>query len=42
MQSFGNRIRDLRKKKGDALRIVAAFLEIDQAILSKIDPGCKT
>ncbi|HJZ38934.1 MAG TPA: nucleotidyltransferase domain-containing protein [Bacteroidales bacterium] len=39
MQSFGNRIRDLRKKKGDALRIVAAFLEIDQAILSKIEHG---
>ena len=39
MKSFAEYIRDLREKKGDPLRLVAAFLDIDQAILSKIERG---
>jgi predicted nucleotidyltransferase len=39
MESFAQMIRDLRKKRGDPLRIIAAYLDIDQAILSKIEHG---
>jgi predicted nucleotidyltransferase len=39
MNNFHEQIRILREKKGDPLRIVAAFLNIDQAILSKIERG---
>ncbi len=39
MQSFGELIRNLRKNKGFPLRKVAAFLDIDQAILSKVERG---
>jgi predicted nucleotidyltransferase len=39
MNNFSDQIRMLRKKKGHPLRIVAAFLKIDQAILSKIERG---
>jgi len=39
MENFPSHIRELRKKKGDPLRRVAAFLNIDQAILSKIESG---
>jgi predicted nucleotidyltransferase len=39
MKSFSAQIRELRKQKGDPLRSVAAFLNIDQAILSKIERG---
>jgi len=39
MQSFSDQTRELRKQKGDTLREVAAFLNIDQAILSKIERG---
>ena len=42
MQTFAGKIRDLRLKKGDPLRKVAAFLDIDQAILSKIETGKRT
>lgn len=39
MNNFSNQIRELREEKGYPLRIVAAFLNIDQAILSKIERG---
>ena len=39
MQSIGELIRSLREKEGYPLRKVAAFLDIDQAILSKIERG---
>jgi len=39
MDSFGDTIRKLREDKELPLRIVAAFLDIDQAILSKIERG---
>ncbi len=39
MQTIGNLIRTLREKEGFPLRKVAAFLDIDQAILSKIERG---
>ena len=39
MNSFGIKIREIREKKGEPLRIVAYHLGIDQAILSKIENG---
>ena len=39
MQHIGDIIRSLRLEKGYPLRKVAAFLDIDQAILSKIERG---
>ena len=39
MQSFSDQIRELRKQKGFPLRQVAALLDLDQAILSKIEKG---
>ena len=39
MNSFGDTIRKLREDKELPLRTVAAFLDIDQAILSKIERG---
>jgi predicted nucleotidyltransferase/DNA-binding XRE family transcriptional regulator len=39
MDSFGDTIRNLREDKELPLRTVAAFLDIDQAILSKIERG---
>lgn len=39
MQSLGETIRKLREEKELPLRTVAAFLDIDQAILSKIERG---
>lgn len=39
MDSFGGNIRKLRENKELPLRTVAAFLDIDQAILSKIERG---
>lgn len=39
MESIGEIIRRLRKEKGEPLRIVAAYLDIDQAVLSKIERG---
>jgi len=39
MQSIGILIRKLRLEKGYPLRKVAAFLDIDQAILSKMERG---
>ncbi len=39
MQKIGELIRALREKEGYPLRKVAAFLDIDQAVLSKIERG---
>ena len=39
MDSFGEIIRKLREEKELPLRTVAAFLDIDLAILSKIERG---
>jgi predicted nucleotidyltransferase len=42
MESFAEKVRRLRKEKGVPLRVVAAYLNIDQAILSKIENGKRT
>jgi len=42
MLNFAGKIRELRLHKGDPLRKVASFLDIDQAILSKIENGKRT
>ena len=39
METFGEQVRRYRTDKKLPLRIVAAFLEMDQAILSKIETG---
>lgn len=39
MDGLGETIRKLREEKGLPLRTVAAYLDIDQAILSKIERG---
>ncbi len=39
MKEIGKLIRELREKEGYPLRKVAAYLDIDQAILSKIERG---
>jgi HTH-type transcriptional regulator, competence development regulator len=39
MLSIGEQIRKLREEQGLPLRIVAAELDIDQSILSKIERG---
>lgn len=39
MNNLGDKIRKLREEKKIPLRIVSAFLDIDQAILSKIERG---
>ncbi len=41
MESLGYTIRKLREEKELPLRTVAAFLDIDQAILSKIERGLR-
>ncbi len=42
METFGEKIRKLREEKVLPLRTVAAYLDIDQAILSKIERGQRT
>jgi predicted nucleotidyltransferase/plasmid maintenance system antidote protein VapI len=39
MNNFGSKIRKLREEKQLPLRIIAAYLNVDQAILSKIERG---
>ena len=41
MAILGEKIRKLREEKGLPLRKVAAFLDVDQAILSKIERGLR-
>jgi transcriptional regulator with XRE-family HTH domain len=36
---FGQKVRELREKKGLLLRQVAAHLEVDTALMSKIETG---
>lgn len=40
--NLGQKLRELREKKGLLLREVAAHLEIDTAMISKIERGEKT
>ena len=39
MKNIGNILRELRESKGLPLRVVAAFLDIDPAIMSRIERG---
>lgn len=39
MKTFGSEIKKLRESKAVPLRVVSAFLDMDQAILSKIERG---
>ena len=39
MKSIGNTLRELRENKQLPLRVVAAFLDIDPAIMSRIERG---
>jgi transcriptional regulator with XRE-family HTH domain len=39
MKNLGDTLRELRESKQQPLRIVAAYLDIDQAILSRIERG---
>jgi len=39
VETIGEIIRRLRKEKGEPLRKVAAYLDVDQAVLSKIERG---
>lgn len=39
MDTFGKKIRKIREKKGEPLRIVAYHLGLDQGVLSKIENG---
>jgi predicted nucleotidyltransferase len=41
MKSFGDIIKDFREQRNQPLRVVSAFLDIDQAILSKIERGLR-
>lgn len=39
LNHFGQKVRELREKKGLLLRQVAAHLEVDTALMSKIETG---
>lgn len=41
METFGDIIKELRENKSLPLRIVSSYLDIDQAILSKIERGLR-
>ena len=41
MESFGETIKNLREEKEVPLRKVAAYLDIDQAVLSKFEHGTR-
>lgn len=41
MESFGSKIRKLRIERGLLLREVAAHLEIDPSLLSRVEKGSK-
>lgn len=38
-ESLGKKLRDLRKERNEPLRVVAAAVEIDSSLLSKIEHG---
>lgn len=37
--SLGTRLRNLRQERGEPLRVVAAAIEVDSSLLSKIEHG---
>lgn|SRR5690554_1000921 len=39
MESVGEMIRRLREEKGEPLRVLASYLQVDQAVMSKIETG---
>jgi len=39
MENIGKMIRRLREERGEPLRVLAAYLKVDQAIMSKIETG---
>ncbi|MBN7816851.1 helix-turn-helix domain-containing protein [Algoriphagus pacificus] len=39
MNYLGNRVRELRETKGILMRQVAAFIEVDTALISKLERG---
>jgi len=39
MENVGEMIRRLREEKGEPLRVLAAHLQVDQAVMSKIERG---
>lgn len=41
MESIGEMIRRLRQEKGEPIRVLAAFLQIDQALMSKMERGLR-
>jgi predicted nucleotidyltransferase/plasmid maintenance system antidote protein VapI len=41
MESIGEMIRRLRLEKGEPIRVLAAFLQIDQALMSKMERGLR-
>lgn len=38
-QSLGKKLRDLRQERSEPLRVVAAVMEVDSSLLSKIEHG---
>jgi transcriptional regulator with XRE-family HTH domain len=38
-QSLGKKLRDLRQERDEPLRVVAAAIEVDSSLLSKIEHG---
>jgi transcriptional regulator with XRE-family HTH domain len=42
VENFGETIKSLREEKGLQLRKVAAYLDIDQAVLSKFEHGTRS
>ncbi|MCX6277729.1 MAG: helix-turn-helix transcriptional regulator [Bacteroidetes bacterium] len=41
MNNFGQKVRELRVQNASLLRQVAAFLEVDTALMSKIENGTR-
>ncbi len=41
MKRIGEMIRNLREEKGEPLRVLAAHLQVDQAVMSKIERGLR-
>lgn len=39
MEGIGEMIRRLREEKGEPLRVLAAYLQVDQAVMSKMERG---
>jgi predicted nucleotidyltransferase len=41
MEKIGSMIRRLRKEKGEPIRVLAAYLQVDQAVMSKMERGLR-